>query len=114
MENRRQKKVGEVIKRCFSTVLQERGLNIFQSAMISVTDVVMSPDLRIAKIYLSIFNAPDKDRIFEMLEAQTPTLRNDLTRHIKNQLRSMPEISLMRDDLFDEIDRVNNLLDSID
>jgi ribosome-binding factor A len=114
MENRRHKKVGEVIKRSFSTVLRDRGLSVFQSAMISVTDVVMSPDLKVAKIYLSIFNADDKDRIFELLEEQTPTLRNDLTSHIKNQLRSMPEIRLVRDDLFDEIDRVNDLLGSID
>ena len=57
METKRQKQVAEMVKRNFSLVLQEEGLNIYGAkALVTVTTVRMSPDLTLAKIYMSIFN----------------------------------------------------------
>lgn len=114
MEKKRQKQVSELIRRSFSSVLLERGMYIYGQALVSVTDVVMSPDLRVAKIYLSIFNAQDKNAVFEMLLHHVTYLKNDLVKHIRNHVRIIPEIRLFRDDLLDEMDKVSKLLDSID
>jgi ribosome-binding factor A len=113
MEKKRQKQVGELIRRNLSTVLHDRGLYIYGSALVSVTDVVMSPDLRLAKIYLSIFNTDDKDTVFEKLEHHVVSLKNDLAKLIRNQVRIIPEIRFFKDDLLDEIDKVNDLLGNI-
>lgn len=113
MEKKRQKQVGELIRRNFSTVLQERGLYIYGSALVSVTDVVMSPDLRVAKIYFSIFNTDDKDSVFEKLEHHVVSLKNDLVKLIRNHVRIIPDIRFFKDDLLDEIDKVNDLLENI-
>ena len=114
MEKKRQKQVGEMIRRGFSSVLLERGMYIYGHALVSVTEVVMSPDLRVAKIYLSIFNAEDKDAVFEMLLHHVTSLKSDLVKHIRKHVRVIPEIRLYKDDLLDEIVKVNDLLDSIE
>lgn len=114
MEKKRQKQVGELIRRGFSSVLLDRGIYIYGQALVSVTEVIMSPDLKVAKIYLSIFNTDNKNEVFENLTHHITTLKNELVRHIKNQVRIIPEIRIFQDDILDEMERVNKLLDSID
>ncbi|MGE5355183.1 MAG: ribosome-binding factor A [Deltaproteobacteria bacterium] len=113
MEKKRQKQVGELIRRGFSTVLFERGSYIYGQALVSVTEVLMSPDLKVAKVYLSIFNTDNKDEVFEMITHHTISLKNDLVKHIRSQVRIIPDIRIYMDDMLDEMDRVNKLLDSI-
>src|SRR5690625_5740207 len=69
MQNKRQSQVGELIKRHFSNVLINQGRYIYQDALVSVTNVVMSPDLQHAKIYLSIYNSnDDKEELIDSLK----------------------------------------------
>ena len=66
MESRRQLQTGELIKRHFSTVIREQGSYIYGSeVLVSVTRVIMSPDLGLAKIYVSclLYTSPSpRDR----------------------------------------------------
>ena len=56
MESKRQKQVAELIKRNFGTLLQQEGAYIYGSeALVTVTSVKMSPDMSLAKIYLSVY-----------------------------------------------------------
>ncbi|MEZ4909075.1 MAG: ribosome-binding factor A [Saprospiraceae bacterium] len=55
-------------KRSFSTVLLDKGSYIFGDALVSVTNVILSPDLRVAKVYLSIFNTENKDTIMDQMK----------------------------------------------
>ena len=60
----RQEKIANVIKKELGVFFQKNAASICQGAMVSVTTVRMSPDLSIAKIYLSIFGGKNNDEVF--------------------------------------------------
>lgn len=109
MQTKRQLQVGEVIKRNFSEVLIQNGYFIYGEAIVSVTNVLMSSDLGIAKIYLSIFNTPDKNGVLSALKEHIHKLRNELNQKIRKQLRKMPHLQLYIDDTIDEMYKVDEL-----
>ena len=113
METKRQLQLGELIKRNFSTVLQQEGRYIYGDVLVSVTKAIISPDLSQVKIYLSIYGSEEKEEILQNIENQTFQLKQDLTHRIKSQNRRIPEIYLYIDDTLDEMYRVDGLLDKI-
>jgi len=113
MASKRQQQVAAMIKRNFSTVLSNEGQYIYGDALVSVTDVKMSPDLRLAKIYISIFNTDDKDLVYELIVQNTPTLKYELVRRIKKHVRRMPDVDIYRDDLLDEMYKIDDMLNNL-
>lgn len=113
METKRQLQLGELIKRNFSTVLQQEGRYIYGDVLVSVTKAIISPDLSQVKIYLSIYGSEEKEEILQNIENQTFQLKQALAHRIKGQIRRIPEIYLYIDDTLDEMYRVDDLLDSI-
>jgi len=114
MESKRQRQVSELIKRNFSSVLMEEGIYLYGEALVSVTDVKMSPDLRLAKIYVSIFNVEDKDLVYDKLLKNTVSLKQELVKKIRKHVRRIPEIKIYRDDLLDEMYRIDKMLDDLE
>lgn len=103
-----------MVKRNFSMVLQEEGGYIYgTSVLVSVTGVKMSPDLNIAKIYLSVYNTEDKQTVILEMEDQLTRLRQSLSNRIRKHVRRMPEIALYLDDTIDEMYRVNALFNRL-
>ena len=84
-----------------------------EEVMVSVTNVIMSPDLRLAKIYLSIFNANSKDDVLEAVRQQLAPLKQNLVTRIRKQVRFIPEIAVFNDELLDEMYNVDRLLDNL-
>ncbi len=114
MESKRQRQVSELIKRNFSSVLMEEGIYLYGDALVSVTDVKMSPDLRLAKIYVSIFNVEDKDMVYDILLKNTVSLKQELVKKIRKHVRRIPDIKIFRDDLLDEMYRIDKMLDDLE
>jgi len=114
MESKRQRQVSELIKRNFSSVLMEEGIYLYGNALVSVTDVKMSPDLRLAKIYVSIFNADDKDLVYNKLLQNTVSLKQELVKKIRKHVRRIPEIKIFKDDLLDEMYRIDQMLNDLE
>ena len=113
MESKRQRQIAELIKRNFSMVLMEEGMYIYGDAMVSVTNVLISPDLRLAKIYLSIFNSEDKNGVLEAVQQHISPLKHNLVSRIRKHVRFIPDIAVYNDDLLDEMYNVNELLDNL-
>lgn len=109
----KQRQVAEVIKRGFSTVLQNRGSYIYGNTIVSVTNVFLSPDMRVAKIYLSIFNTQDKDSVLELIQSHYSSLKQDLVKLIRNHVRVIPEIRIFKDDILDEMYRIDQMFDDL-
>jgi len=106
--------VAELIKRNFGTVLQQQGSYIYGTEpFVTVTKVQTTPDLSMAKIYLSIYNVEDKDDIIIKMEQNVFTLKKELAYRIRKHVRRIPEISLFLDDTLDEMYKLNTLFDSI-
>jgi len=113
MASKRQEQVAALIKRNFSIVLTNEGLYIYGDALVSVTDVKMSPDLRLAKIYVSIFNTDDKDAVFDLIVQHTATFKYELVKRIRKHVRRIPDIRIYRDDLLDEMYNIDDMLNNL-
>ena len=110
METKRQKQINELIRRQFSMVLQDEGSYIFEKAMVTVTRVVVSPDLQSAKVYLSVFNTENKLEVMQSMEEHIHRLRYALANKVGKQLRKIPELKFFLDDSLDEFFRMDQLL----
>lgn len=114
METKRQRQVAELVKRNFSMVLQELGLYIYGAEpLVTVTEVKMSSDLGLAKIYLSIWNTDNKQAVMLQLEEEQVRLRAALGNRLKRQVRRIPDIALYEDETIDEMYRVDSLFERL-
>lgn len=113
MESKRQKQISELMRRQFSMVLQEEGSYIFDKALVTVTRVVVSPDLQSAKVYLSVFNTENKLEVMTMMEENNHRLRYALANKVGKQLRKIPELKFFLDDSLDEFFRMDQILNKL-
>ena len=110
----RQKQVAEVIKRNFSMVLQQEGSYIYGSeVLVTVTNVIMSPDFSIARIYLSVYNTENKQEAILEMEENITRLKQSLAHRIKRHVRRMPDIEFYLDDTLDEMYRLNAIFNKL-
>ena len=82
--------------------------------IITITNVRITPDLSIAKIYLSIF-APGRDikAIYEYLNEHNTSIRTKLAHLIRHQVRKIPELHFYLDDTSEYVNRLEQLFDKI-
>jgi len=115
MESKRQKQVAEVVRRNFSIVLQNEGSYIYGvEPMVTVTSVKVSPDMSVAKIYVSIYNVEDKQSVVMLMEQSNQRLRQGLAHRVKRHMRRVPAISFYMDETLDEMYRLNELFNNLD
>ncbi len=114
METKRQRQVAELVKRNFSVVLREEGSYIYGTqALVTVTQVNMSPGLGIAKIHLSIWNTENKQAVILSLHEDQTRLRQALAKRLKRHLRRMPHIDIYEDETIDEMYKVDGIFDKL-
>jgi len=115
METIKQQQTGELVKRNFSQILQQEGSYIYGSnLLVTVTQVKMTPDLGLAKIYLSVFNTEHKQEPLLMMEEEKVRLRQVLGSRIKKWVRRIPEIDFYLDDTLDEMYRLSELFSKME
>lgn len=78
--------------------------------MVSVTKVKISPDLSICTAYLSVFPSEKGEEILKNITANEKTIRYDLGKKVRNQLRIIPELRFFLDDSLDYLERIDELL----
>ena len=114
MESIRQKQIGELLRRYFGMLLTEEGSNIYgRNKLVTVTDVKMTPDLLVAKIYISVYGTENKQEVILQLEDNYPRLRQALASKVGKQMRRVPELEFFLDDTVDEMYRVDALLNRV-
>ena len=107
----RSEKVGSLIKEELS-VLFQRNFSMAEYGFLTVTEVLMSPDLKVAKVYISIFgDSGRKKKSFEKLEAQKPSIRSMLGHAVR--LRFTPEIIFYLDETLDRAMKLENIFHKI-
>lgn len=103
-------KVAALIRRDLSTIFQSRGRDWFGGMFISVTQVRMTPDLGLAKVYLSFMAVPDKALALKAVEAEGWRVRKALSDKIGKQVRIIPELNFYLDDSLDHYEAINEAL----
>jgi len=110
MDTTRQNKVARLIQKELGDILQRESKAHYGGKMISVTVVRITPDLSLAKVYLSIYPLQkDKDPLTEVNENHS-RLRHELGNRIRHQVRIIPELVFIVDDSLDYLENIERLL----
>jgi ribosome-binding factor A len=110
METIKQQRVASVVKRALSEIFVNEAKDMFGDAMITVTVVRVTSDLKLAKVYVSIYGVDDKNAILQDLQILKPQIKNLLVQKIRHQLRWMPDLQFYIDDSLDYIEKIDNIL----
>ena len=109
-ETTRQQKVARQIQKDLAEILRARGMAAYQGAMLTVSGVKITPDLALAKVYVSIFPSVKAEDVMEQLGEETSRLRGELGRRVSKQLRIVPELVFYLDDSLDYVEHIDELL----
>lgn len=108
METTRQKKIAGIIQKDLSDIISQTLRNAGRANIIvSVTKVRVTPDLLIAKAYLSVFPVAHADHLIAEINAMKTKLKHQVALKTKNQLRRMPELTFYNDDTLEYIEQLD-------
>jgi ribosome-binding factor A len=110
METNRQKKIAGVLQKDLADVLQHAAQDGMKGVIISVTKVHVTTDLSQAKVYISVFPQLKREIILKGVQENTASIRYEMAKRTRNQLRRMPELSFFIDDSLDYIENIDNAL----
>ena len=105
-----QLKVSKEIQKHMAEIIRSKGMAAFGGALVSVSGVKISPDLSVAKIYVSIFPSDKAEAVMSALEENGRTLRGELGSKVGKQLRIVPEIAFYLDNSLDYVEHIEELL----
>ncbi len=108
----RQNKISRLIQREMADILLKLNKDRFSGKLISVSQVRVTKDMGIARIYLSIFPSEFSKEIVEEIRLITSQIRGELGRKVGKSLRVIPELEFYIDDSLDYIENIDKLLDS--
>ena len=110
--SQRQQRVAELVRHALAEVLQRGDLQdeVLTSHVVTVPEVRMSPDLKLATAYIMPLGGQDEQSVIAALERNRRTLRGEVARRVN--LKFAPELRFRRDETFDEAARIDTLLRS--
>ena len=115
METTRQKKVAGILQKDLAVLLLKLLKNSGKNNILSsVTKVKISPDLSIAKIYVSVFPVLEASNILSLINKNKGSVKKSLAELIKNQVRRIPDLVFYNDDSLDHIDKVESALKGVE
>ena len=109
-ETTRQQKVARQIQKDLAEIIRARGMAAYDGALLTVSGVKITPDLALAKVYVSIFPSDKAEAVMKKLEDETSRLRGELGRRVAKQLRIVPELTFYLDDSLDYVEHIDELL----
>lgn len=109
-QSTRQQKVSRELQRYLAELLRSKGMAYFGGAMVTVSEVRISPDLSIAKVYVSIFPSNRQEDVMKQLEDEKKHLRGELGHLVAKQLRIVPDLYFYLDTTLDYAEHIDELL----
>ncbi|MBL8580820.1 MAG: 30S ribosome-binding factor RbfA [Rhizobiaceae bacterium] len=111
--SQRQLRVGEQVRHALSDILQRGEVRdeVLDTAVVSISEVRMSPDLKIATAFVSPLGASDGEAIVQALARNAKFIRGRVSGALK-QMKYMPEFRFRLDTSFDNMARIDRLLRS--
>lgn len=113
MESKRQQKFAGVIQEDLAAILQREGSSYLPNTMVTITKVRVTPDLAIARVFLSFFNNTDNQLALQTIKLHASEIRYKLGSRIKDQVRIIPQLEFFIDDTSDYVDRMDKIFDKI-
>ncbi|MEA4936822.1 Ribosome-binding factor A [bioreactor metagenome] len=111
MESKRQEKIARMLQKELGEIFMLYAKKM-QGIIISVTNVKVSPDLSITHNSLSVFPSEKGRQVLDLVKQDTKSIRFELGKRVRNQLRIIPELVFHLDDSLDYLERIDSLLKS--
>lgn len=113
MDSRRQLKYAKLIQKELSDVFARDVKHTFGNTFITITHTDVSPDLSVAKIYLSLMLTNDKNATLNLIRENVKPIRQALGTRIRNVARIVPELVFYLDDSADYSIKMDNIINSL-
>ena len=113
MDSTRQNKFARLIQKELAEVFQREGKKYFGNSFVTITRAKITPDLSIARIYLSIFKGKNPDEVVERLNERMHEIRGKLGNRIKSQARIIPSLEFFLDDSLDYVEKMENIFKNL-
>jgi len=110
MESNRQRKVAQIIQEDLAELFRKQSAQAGHNIIISVSEVKVTADLGIAKIYISIYPAKLRENLMNEIEIAKPTYRNYLGKKMGKQVRIIPELQFYLDTTLDDAEQIDREL----
>ncbi len=109
----RQQKYGRLIQKELSDIFLRDKRGILDNAFITIAEVKVSPDLSVAKVYLSMTLAKDKKVVLSQISQHKGEIRKALGDRIRNQARIVPDLVFYIDEVEENAQRIEDLIKSL-
>ena len=106
----RQLKVARELQKDLAEIIRSKGMAAMGGAMVTVSEVRVSPDLSVAKVFVSIFPSEKQGPVMDLLQENNRALRGELGRIVGRQLRIVPELIFLLDTSLDYAQHIEDLL----
>ncbi|MBD1385600.1 MAG: 30S ribosome-binding factor RbfA [Bacteroidota bacterium] len=113
MESKRQQKFAGVIQEDLAAIFQREGMNYLPHTLVTITKVRVTPDLAIARVFLSFFNNTDNQQALQVIKSHASEIRYKLGARIKDQVRIIPQLEFFVDDTSEYVERMEKIFDKI-
>jgi ribosome-binding factor A len=112
-ESKRQQKISRLIQRDLGQIFQVDAKGYFSEAFITVTQVRISPDLSMARVYLSLMMVQDKEQYIHEINEKKGLVRRLLGERIGKNIRIVPDLHFYLDDSAEYADHIDQILKSL-
>lgn len=109
METTRQNKIARLLQKELGDIFLQQ-TKAMKGVLISVSVVRISPDMSIARVYLSVFPSEKGEEIVKNINENTKSIRYELGTRVRHQLRIIPELKFFIDDSLDYLEKIDSLL----
>lgn len=113
MESKRQKQVGRLIQKDLGDIFQKEFRSLFSGNFVTITDVKVSPDLSVAKVYLSFLKTENRESLLQEIRENTKKIRGEFGAKAGKQLRIIPHFSFFIDDTAEYAQKIEELFANI-
>lgn len=113
MESKRQVKYGRQLQKDLAEIFQKDPNHYFGSSLGTITEVSVSPDLSLARVYLSIFPINQAESVFNHLNDIKSEVRLKLGKKIGSKVRIVPEIAFFHDDTQEQAGKIDSLIGNL-
>ncbi|PTQ99820.1 ribosome-binding factor A [Mucilaginibacter yixingensis] len=113
MESKRQQKFAGVIQEDLAAIFQREGMSFLPNTLVTITKVRVTPDLALARVFLSFFNSPNPQLAVQTIKTHSSEIRYKLGARIKDQVRVIPQLEFFLDDTNEYVERMDKIFERI-
>ncbi|WP_342646268.1 30S ribosome-binding factor RbfA [Mucilaginibacter sp. CSA2-8R] len=113
MESKRQQKFAGVLQQDLAAIFQREGMSFLPNTLVTITKVRVTPDLAIARVFLSFFNNTNTQQSLQTVKSHASEIRYKLGARIKDQVRVIPQLEFFVDDTNEYVERMDKIFDKI-